>query len=114
MEPLTLQIRYDEFREIADPAFLHHWFSEEERTEYSNKVNPGSLAVRYLLKKALLGYTALHLKGNCISILNDEWGAPMLSIPDEIRQALIKAGTPEVLFSFSHTRIRAVVLIVFN
>lgn len=110
----TVDIMLSRFNQLVVPDFLAWWFSADEMEAYSWKTNPGSLAARFLVKREILEYTGGVCQGKDISILNDSWGAPVLHCPTSVWQALESLGTPHIHFSISHTRLRAMVLIIFE
>lgn len=110
----TIEIELSQFNQLAVPDFVSQWFSADEIEAYSLKANPGSLAARYLIKREILAYTKGVCEGREISILNDSWGSPVLHCPTSVWQALESLGTPHIHFSISHTRLRAMVLIIFE
>jgi phosphopantetheinyl transferase (holo-ACP synthase) len=90
-------------------------FSDEELRLYQRPEALRSLCARYLTKMALSEELSGEIQFNRVSILNDEQGAPFLSMGEDDQQRLFKdKGIRRILLSLSHSRNWAGVLIIID
>ena len=80
------------------------WYSEKELSRYPYPGCAGSLAGRYLIKKAIGEF----INGNeyiCeIEILNDEMGKPVIRLGEKIVPVISNSGIKRIECSISHSR----------
>ncbi len=100
-------ISLDEFCDLANKQGLNKFFTSKEISDYGKEKKLKSLAARYLIKKYIISNYKNHVDYKDIEILNKTNGKPIINTKfDDIKK--------NIMFSISHTRERATVLIVYK
>jgi phosphopantetheinyl transferase (holo-ACP synthase) len=98
------RISREEFSSFFSSCKPGEWFSEREMSRFSYPGCAGSLAGRYLIKKAIGDFINEYDKLAEIEILNDEMGKPVVSLGENIEQVIKDAGIKKIGCSISHSR----------
>jgi len=103
---------------IENEIFLERNFTDKEQAYCQKAANPqASYAGKWSAKEAVFKSLGVASKGagaalREIEILNDEKGAPIVSLHGEAAQAAKKAGVKEINISISHSESQAVAISV--
>jgi phosphopantetheinyl transferase (holo-ACP synthase) len=98
------RISREEFGSFFSSCKPEEWFSEQEMNRFSYPSCAGSLAGRYLIKKAIGDFLNEYDELKEIEILNDERGKPLISLGEKIKPVIIKSGIKRIECSISHSR----------
>ncbi|NLO86406.1 MAG: holo-ACP synthase [Clostridiales bacterium] len=91
-----------------NPAFLHRYFTSDERDYITARGNAGaqSAAAMFAAKEAFLKATGLGIGGGItldeISITHNELGAPAYLLSGNASEWMLKAGAQKTHLSISH------------
>jgi len=98
------KISREEFQNLYPTLIQEKWFSVRELDTFSFQKSPGSLAGRYLIKKAIADHLNLAFDKSEIEILNNEFGKPDIYLALNLRRIVDNAGIKKIWCSISHSR----------
>ena len=101
---IVTKISKEDFMDKFQVLLQEKWFSAGELETYSYPKSAGSLAGRYLIKKALADQLESEFDKSEIEILNNEFGKPEIKLGDNVAGMTKKAGISDILCSISHSR----------
>ena len=109
MQKVIQEINVDDFNNQISSGAYNEYFTFNEIEKFGKKNNKASLAARYLIKKILIEWMGEALKPIDIEILNNEYGRPQL-----FSKKISKETQKKIHFSVSHTKSRAIALVIFD
>ena len=109
MQKIIKELNIDDFNNQISYSKYNEYFTVNEIEKFGKKNNKASLAARYLIKKILIEWVGDALKPIDIEILNNEYGRPQI-FSKGISKELLK----KIHFSVSHTKSKAIALVIFD
>jgi phosphopantetheinyl transferase (holo-ACP synthase) len=94
----------NEFTDIYASINPDEWFSENEMKRFSSPGCLGSLACRYVIKKAIADHINEYSYLREIEILNEKSGRPVISLGENMIRMLERYGIKKIECSISHSR----------
>ena len=109
MQKIIKEINLDDFNNRISSSEYDKYFTSDEIETFGKKTNKASLAARYLIKEVLVEWADDVLKPVDIEILNNEFGRPQIC-SKQISKDMLK----KIHISVSHTKSKAIALIIFD